>query len=301
MSLTTKGSSRIKKYRERLKSNPELYKTAKQSHAAYMKMKRSEWTEEQKQLNREQSRERMNRYRKRKKAKEAVEKKQPRTRQELEKQKQQREKWKLSKQKQRENLSSQRQRRIREKDRERKRKKREELSPVIPLQSTCASSVEGSVSTPISTLSYGTTSALNKAISRAKSKLPKDPTKFADVLSKLIEKASPRKSDALKEKGLGLSQKNRWVNELSDTIKETYESMQGRTKAQVHVRREFVRQLATIVKNRNKSKVCRTLGINRKFFTRSCEEFIQKKRSDAITMETEKSIEDFFLDKKTFQ
>ena len=217
MSLTTKGSSRMKKYRERLKSNPELYKTAKQSHAAYMKMKRSEWTEEQKQLNREQSRERMNRYREKKKAKEAVEKKQPRTRQELEKQKQQREKWKLSKQKQRENLSSQRQRRIREKDRERKRKKREELSPVIPLESTCAFSV----STPISALSYGTTSALNKAISRAKSKLPKDPTKFADVLSKLIEKASPRKSDALKEKGLELSQKNRWVNELSDTIKET--------------------------------------------------------------------------------
>ena len=49
MSLTTKGSSRMNKYRERLKSNPEL------------KMKRSEWTEEQKQLNREQSRERMNR------------------------------------------------------------------------------------------------------------------------------------------------------------------------------------------------------------------------------------------------
>jgi hypothetical protein len=46
MSLTTKGSSGMKKYRERLKSNPELYKTAKQSHAAYMKMKRSEWTEE---------------------------------------------------------------------------------------------------------------------------------------------------------------------------------------------------------------------------------------------------------------
>jgi hypothetical protein len=59
--------------------------------------------------------------------------------------------------------------------------------------------------------------------------------------------------------------------------------MQGRTKAQVHVRREFVRQLAIKVKNRNKSKVCRTLGINRKFFTRSCEEFIQKKRSDAVT------------------
>ena len=115
-------------------------------------------------------------------------------------------------------------------------------------------------------MSYGTTSALNKEVSRAKFKLPKDPTKFADVLSKLIEKASPRKSDALKEKGLGLSQKNRWVNELSDTIKETYESMQGRTKAQVHVRREFVRQLAIKVKNRNKSKVCRTLGINRKFF-----------------------------------
>lgn len=180
-------------------------------------------------------------------------------------------------------MSSQRQRRIREKDRERQRKKREELSPVIPLQST--SSVEGSVST----LSYGTTSALNKAISRAKSKLPKDPTKFADVLSKLIEKASPRKSDALKEKGLGLSQKNRWVNELSDTIKETYESMQGRTKAQVHVRREFVRQLAIKVKNRNKSKVCRTLGINRKFFTRSWEEAnlqhvprVQRKRQQNI-------------------
>jgi hypothetical protein len=40
-------------------------------------------------------------------------------------------------------------RRIREKDRERKRKKREALSPVIPLQSTCASSVEGFVSTSL--------------------------------------------------------------------------------------------------------------------------------------------------------
>jgi hypothetical protein len=39
-----------------------------------------------------------------------------------------------------------------------------------------------------------------------------------------------------------------------DTIKEPYESMQGRTKAQVHVRREFVRQLAIKVKNRTKAK-----------------------------------------------
>ena len=74
MRLTTKGSSRMKKYRERLKSNPELYKTAKQSHAAYVKMKRSEWTEEQKQLNREQSRERMNRYREKKKQKKLLRK-----------------------------------------------------------------------------------------------------------------------------------------------------------------------------------------------------------------------------------
>jgi len=137
-----------------------------------------------------------------KKAIESKDKKEFRTRQDHEKIKAQREQWKLAKQKEREKMTSQKRRRIREKDRERKRKKNEKkASPksTVSLEQNLAS-VE-STSSSCNPIAY-TTSALYKAVSRVKTKLPKSPAKYAEVVSKLIEKASPKKTNALKLKGI---------------------------------------------------------------------------------------------------
>ena len=55
-----------------------------------------------------------------------------------------------------------------------------------------------------------------------KAKLPKSPAKYAEVVSKLIEKASPKKTNALKIKGIDSGKVKEWNEDLSSTIKETY-------------------------------------------------------------------------------
>lgn len=59
-----------------------------------------------------------------------------------------------------------------------------------------------------------------------KTELPKRPAKYAEVVSKLIEKA-------LKLKGIDSEKEKEWNEDLSSTIKETYKSMKGRRKCQV--------------------------------------------------------------------
>lgn len=61
-----------------------------------------------------------------------------------------------------------------------------------------------------------------------KTELPKRPAKYAEVVSKLIEKAN-----ALKLKGIDSEKEKEWNEDLSSTIKETYKSMKGRRKCQV--------------------------------------------------------------------
>jgi len=217
-----------------------------------------------------------------KKAIESKDKKEFRTRQDHEKIKAQREQWKLAKQKD-----------FSEKKKTRGKKNEKKASPksTVSLEQDLAS-VE-STSSSCNPIAY-TTSVLYKAVSRVKTKLPKSPAKYAEVVSKLIEKASPKKTNALKIKGIDSGKVKEWNEDLSSTIKETYKSMKGRRKCQVQMRREFVRQLAIKVKHRNKEKICSRLGINRTLFNSSCKERKEKKRKDAVDVETVRSVEDFF-------
>jgi len=200
----------MKEDRKKLKQNPDVYQAAQQCHATYMRLQRASWTEEQKQKNRIQSKERMKKYRTKKTAIESKDKKEFRTRQDHEKIKAQREQWKLAKQKD-----------FSEKKKTRGKKNEKKASPksTVSLEQDLAS-VE-STSSSCNPIAY-TTSALYKAVSRVKTKLPKSPAKYAEVVSKLIEKASPKKTNALKIKGIDSGKVKEWNEDLSSTIKETY-------------------------------------------------------------------------------
>lgn len=61
------NAARMKEYRKKLQQNPDVYQAAQQCHATYMRLQRASWTEEQKQKNKIQSKERMKKYRTKKK------------------------------------------------------------------------------------------------------------------------------------------------------------------------------------------------------------------------------------------
>ena len=61
------NAARMKEYRKKLKQNPDVYQAAQQCHATYMRLQRASWTEEQKQKNGIQSKERLKKYRAKKK------------------------------------------------------------------------------------------------------------------------------------------------------------------------------------------------------------------------------------------
>ncbi|XP_021340435.1 uncharacterized protein LOC110441574 [Mizuhopecten yessoensis] len=211
------------------------------------------------------------------------ENKRPNTRQEEERIIEKRERWRSQKQNQRSKLSSQKKRRIREKDRERKRKQKKQGN------SETTSSTHENVSGP--SLSDD---ALRKAVYRAKLKIPKSPKKYAEVVTKLVQNTTPRKTEALRKKGITSPNARKKLDMLTETLSATYKSMEGREKNKVKLRRSFVRQLASNIKNRNATAVCSRLGINRKFLTHNITERKYKKRKDALDENTTQSIEEFY-------
>lgn len=97
------------------------------------------------------------------------------------------EKWKLEKRLQRESMSSQAKRRLNEKRRAQyalqKNSKKHEGPHSLPTQAHNTSD-----------------SARRKAVSRTFKILPKDPNKFADVLSSVVKSATPTRKSALRKK-----------------------------------------------------------------------------------------------------
>ncbi|XP_033752596.1 uncharacterized protein LOC117336235 isoform X2 [Pecten maximus] len=265
----------------------------KEKHAERMRVARHEWSEEQKQKNREMSKIRMREYRERKKTEREKtnnsEVRKMATRQEKKAKEEQNKRKAEYRKKYRAGLSSQKKRRIREKDAKRKQEKRckNMIGATTVVQSVPITTEN--TKTPLSD------SALKKAVYRAKKRLPKSPSKFADVVSGLVSNATPRKKLALSNKGLDSSETKKNLDNILQSIKDVDLDMRGRDRESRMKRKSFIGSLSEHVKKRHgmTSTFSAALGIQRKYFSQGCLKE-QKKRKDCIAKETEESIQNFF-------
>lgn len=93
-------------------------------------------------------------------------------------------------------LPAQKKRRIRERENKRKAEERNK-------KSSTSSKVE------IVKLNFSTPAAARKAYSHAKKSIPKEPSKYVEVVKKLIDSATPKKRDILSKEKLILTPNKR--------------------------------------------------------------------------------------------
>jgi len=124
----SKAAAGMRRYRAKLKHNPELYVLHRLEEQQRLKEYRKNLSDEKREIQKAQARERMRRYRERQKENlqggektQGVMSRKPQTRSELEKIAARREYFKNKKREQRARMSAQKKRREREKDRNRKR------------------------------------------------------------------------------------------------------------------------------------------------------------------------------------
>lgn len=155
-------------------------------------------------------------------------------------------------------MSSQKKRRIREKDAENHRQQRLKKSNRKDLQGKDNSSIKQSQNL----------SATKQAAYRAKQKLPKDSQKFAQTISYLLNKASPRKRQEMKK--LGLFKEHRMENKIhATTFREGFIRLHSQKKETgKQQRRILARALHICRKYRLLRKVSDDLKISRKFLSR---------------------------------
>ncbi|MES9901055.1 MAG: hypothetical protein ABW168_00060 [Sedimenticola sp.] len=174
-----------------MKTHPALWECFKEKERVRKRLERMHQTKEQKDINREQSKIRQRLYKQRMKDKGVkVKPKAPRilTRSEREKQ---RIYWRETQKKCRINRTSQKERRVKEHDKSYRQDIRQPRNFFRPDQQNSTSQ-----STEYSN------SAIRQSASRAKRKLPKNATQFAETISYIVEKATPTKQSELKKKGL---------------------------------------------------------------------------------------------------
>ena len=199
-----KNREGCRQYRLAVKNDPIRHAEEKMKAKERRRKYRETMSEETKAKIREQNRIRQQRRREKQAEKKETQKKlteKKLTRKEHEKLKVL---WRERKRAHRSKLSSQKKRRIRERDREWRREKRARMgaedSMKTPVRPTTPAADSGSTISA----SFSST-AKRKAVSRARSRLPKQARKYASVISSLINNASPSKKAALRELGIDTS------------------------------------------------------------------------------------------------
>ena len=187
-----------REYRQRLKQNPNLYKLHRACENERVKEYVSNLTEEKKAQYREKTRLRVKEFREKHAAEASsskTKKAAPKTRVAKETQ---RKKWRIQKQNQRSEQSVQAKRREKEKRRAKYAKKKEEMSCI-------------KTTPPQSHLSeiQSTSSGMRKAVYRAKKAMPKNSKQYAEVLTRMIHKVTPKKRQHLKEHAVITSPRSR--------------------------------------------------------------------------------------------
>ncbi len=128
--------------------------------------------------------------------------------------------------------------------------------------------------------------------------MPKCPQKFAEVVSTVIKRSTPRKKEALTKKVILSPSKKRRLNFLEknsvtsvlNRIKKT------RSRKDLELRRRL--HLATSIKNKLKTKTAKKeFGLSWNFLTKPAHlhaSNFRKKRSDALSKDNKRKVTDFF-------
>ena len=206
------SAAKAKHWRDKLKESPDDYNQFKEFDALRSKVYRMNMTDDKKDAAKAKSRERQRKFRERKQAEKCqVKPTKSLTRSETEKQENLREYNKVKKREERANMSSQKRRRINEARRHKyvQEKSRIAPEPVVlltpgnPMPTTPRLLTPGNATTPeLSTPTNTSTPARRKRLSRARHVLPRRAAQYAETLQDLIEKASPRKKDALQSRAI---------------------------------------------------------------------------------------------------
>ncbi|KAJ8047473.1 hypothetical protein HOLleu_06479 [Holothuria leucospilota] len=274
-----------REYRQKIKASKEIYAIHLEHERIRARLFRMKRTEEQKARDRELGRERSRRYRQKHKGEanstgEGPAKKVTRAeRQAL------REKWRLAKQKQRMNMSVQKRRRINEKRRE---------------SYALRNKPDSSAVTPPTNQpeAFDSNSALRKAVSRSLRILPKNSTKFAQVMSSIVKRATPKRKKALQDRIiLSPTQKRRLDFLERNSVRSVIEEIKKkRSKRDLELRRLI--HLATTVKNKLKKRTAhQEFGLSWNFLKLHSSQHLnrsRKKRTDAFSADKIRVVSDFY-------
>ncbi|WAR11089.1 hypothetical protein MAR_036165 [Mya arenaria] len=291
------SKERMRKYRQRMKEQPEVYEAYRQFKNAKNRDYRKNLGGNQKAANKEKTRLRVQKWRKKKarKLKEGVEmpnvRKTPKakTRHQCQKLKDQ---WRLSKQNQRASMSAQK-RRINEKRRESYAKlkvvKRQKVSIMKEVQETASS--------------YKSQDAERKAVYRAKQSIPSTPPKYAKVVETLATRATPRKRKAMEDLGLVVMtpSKKKRIDQYEDNMKNLSEEMHSTRKkrSRLHLQRRRLMTKLIPWGNSNGRSERTQCGVSWKFLAKASKiegvwEAPDIKRQDGLSEETIEKVENFF-------
>ena len=287
--------------------DPEESETCKQKKAASMRKYRANWTDSQKMNNREKSKLRMKKLRAKRKLEHEMSQlmnvsqstSRIETRNERKKEEERKKKNNEYKQKWRADLSSQKKRRIREKDAAAKRQKRHNAKAKVSINFT-DSSRQAMITQNSKSTGHEKNEGLRKAIYRAKTKLPKSPTKYAKVVKGLTTKVTPRKKAALTAQGIvspSVVTVKKKLENIVSVVTEVDNDLKGRTNEAKKRRKEFLKNFSEKMKEKEnlKEAFCSATGIKRKYLGDGfLSDAPNKRRKDAISKETELSVKNHF-------
>ena len=282
-----KGKAKIKKskakrqkeYRKRLKEDPEKYKNQLEMCRMRSKLWRLERSEAGRENDRQLTRERARRFRERTsgsgKSSGTAAKRTRRGKLA------QADMWREQKKKQRATMTVQKIRRVNERRRE------------IYAQKKAEKEVAADQTKPSA---FNSDSAKRKAVSRSWRILPKSPDKFAEVLSNIVGKATPKRKTALKKKCIlspGSKKKLSFYRKTS--IKHVLQQIRKTRSTKALELRKQLHHLS-VVKNKLKKKTAhKHLGLSWNFLSKHATSHSRKRRKDAVSADTIKAVEEFFL------
>ncbi|XP_033728817.1 uncharacterized protein LOC117317958 [Pecten maximus] len=279
-----------KEWRLRLKSDPDRYAKFREADNVRVKGIRDTLSDEQRERYNEKARERMARYRQRQRENGIKENKKKVTRATSEKK---RKEWRDEKRVQRENMSSQKRRRINEKRREvyaQKKESRQEKADSKLKNATITKS------------KFPTDNARRQAVHRTIKILPKDPNKFAEVLSNVIAKTTPTKKAALSNKCIISPQSKKRLNfydSNTSSTKEKLKEIKKKRNSKDNRLRYLIHQAAMIKTKEIKASKARQFGLSRKILTKVAKvddimDIQRKKRKDALSEKELDTLTNFF-------
>ena len=324
-------SKRQQSHRQKLKEmDPEAYKLLLLTDAQKQENRREKWSASRKKEESEASKLRMRKMRQKKKEESAMAQLKQKTTKE-EKQKQQKEledtkrnnreyqmarRAKFSQEKKEELNAKRREKRRQDrealikyrqkianakaKDEERKRKEKEHLEK-LQAEERRLDALEQELEK--NTAGEGRSeSARRQSLARARAAIPKTPEAYADTMEDLHKKTTPRKSAALKTRGIGSGSgntcrkavKNNQMDHLiGSALKEQLAKLKGKTKPNLATKRQLVTVLSSSKHFKLQTQACRRFGVSSKNISKVPRKF-RYKNKHAVNLDTKRTVQKFY-------